>query len=145
MPIRCVKWFTVKQNWSNLWLLYYSLVAITRVALKLSLATNGSSIPTNIFVRFQDKFSINISDSQNQTVSLMAYGSGTTIVSDPPLAPAVKLGPQFSCQPVKRWFQLTNSGRRPQQIYWTTEGFLPYRTKKKPEYNPEDMRYQVIS
>ena len=145
MPIRCVKWFTVKQNWSNLWLLYYSLVAITRVALKLSLATNGSSIPTNIFVRFQDKLSINISDSQNQTVSLMAYGSGTTIVSDPPLAPAVKLGPQFSCQPVKRWFQLTNSGRRPQQIYWTTEGFLPYRTKKKPEYNPEDMRYQVIS
>lgn len=109
------------------------------------LSTDGSSIPTNIFVRFQDKLSINISDSQNQTVSLMAYGSGTTIVSDPPLAPAVKLGPQFSCQPVKRWFQLTNSGRRPQQIYWTTEGFLPYRTKKKPEYNPEDMRYQVIT
>ena len=88
--------------------------------------------------------SINISDSQIQTVSLMAYGSGTTIVSDPPLAPAVKLGPQFSCQPVKRWFHLANSGRRPQQIYWTTEGFLPYRAKKKPEYNPDDMRFQVI-
>ena len=102
------------------------------------------SFSTNLFfVRFQDKLSVNISDSQIQTVSLMAYGSGTTIVSDPPLAPAVKLGPQFSCQPVKRWFRLTNSGRRPQQIYWTTEGFLPYRTKKKTEYNPEDMRFQV--
>lgn len=96
-------------------------------------------------VRFQDKLSINVSDSQIQTVSLMAYGSGTTIVSEPPLAPAVKLGPQFSCQPVKRWFRLTNSGRRPQQIYWTTEGFLPYRTKKKTEYNPDDMRFQVIT
>lgn len=96
------------------------------------------------YVRFQDKLSINISDSQIQTVSLMAYGSGTTIVSEPPLAPAVKLGPQFSCQPVKRCFWLTNSGRRPQQIYWTTEGYLPYRTKKKPEYNPDDMRFQVM-
>lgn len=75
----------------------------------------------------------------------MAYGSGTTIASEPPLAPAVKLGPQFSCQPVKRWFKLTNRGRRPQQIYWTTEGFLPYRTRKKTEYNPEDMKFQVIS
>ena len=98
-----------------------------------------------LFARFQDKLSINITDSQIQTVSLMAYGSGTTIASEPPLAPAVKLGPQFSCQPVKRWFRLTNSGRRPQQIYWTTEGFLPYRTKKKPEYNPDDMRFQVMN
>lgn len=97
------------------------------------------------YSRFQDKLSINISDSQIQTVGLMAYGSGTTIVSDPPLAPAVKLGPQFSCQPVKRWFTLMNSGRRPQQIYWTTEGFLPYRTKKKTAYNPDDMRFQVIA
>ena len=38
-----------------------------------------------------------------------------------------------------------NSGRRPQQIYWTTEGFLPYRTKKKTAYNPDDMRFQVIA
>ena len=87
--------------------------------------------------------SINITDSQVQAVSLVAYGSGTTIVSEPPLAPAVKLGPQFSCQPVRKWFKLTNSGRRPQQIYWTTEGFLPHRTRKKIEYNPDDMRYQV--
>ena len=97
------------------------------------------------FLRFQDKLSINITDSQIQTVSLMAYGSGTTIVSDPPLAPVVKLGPQFSCQPVRRSFCLTNSGRRPQQIYWTTEGFAPHRTKKKPEYNPDDIGNRVIS
>ena len=102
-----------------------------------------SLILCSSFLRFQDKLSINITDSQIQTVSLMAYGSGTTIVSDPPLAPAVKLGPQFSCQPVRRSFCLTNSGRRPQQIYWTTEGFAPHRTKKKPEYNPDDMRFQV--
>ena len=104
-----------------------------------NLATNCLSS----FSRFQDKLSVNITDSQVQAVSLVAYGSGTTIVSEPPLAPAVKLGPQFSCQPVRKWFKLTNSGRRPQQIYWTTEGFLPHRTRKKIEYNPDDMRYQV--
>ena len=96
-------------------------------------------------IRFQDKLSINISDSQFLTVSLSAYGSGTTIVSEPPLAPAVRLGPQFSCQPVSRMFQLTNRGRRPQQIYWSTEGFPPFRTRRKPEYNPEDMKYQVTA
>ncbi|XP_068693384.1 hydrocephalus-inducing protein homolog [Montipora foliosa] len=95
-------------------------------------------------VRFQDKLSINITDSQVQTVNLLAFGSGTTIVSEPPLAPAVKLGPQFSCQPLRRSFKLTNRGRRPQQIYWTTEGFLPYRTRKKTEYNPDDMRFQGV-
>jgi hypothetical protein len=56
----------------------------------------------------------------------MAYGSGTTIVSEPPIVPAVKLGSQFSCQPCTRVFCLTNRGRRPQQIYWTTEGFHPF-------------------
>ena len=93
--------------------------------------------------RFQDKLSINISDSQFLTVSLLAHGSGTTIVSTPAMAPAIRLGPQFSCQPVARMFQLTNRGRRSQQIYWSTEGFPSFKTRRKPDYNPDDMKYQV--
>lgn len=93
--------------------------------------------------RFLDKLSININDSQVQTVSLVAHGSGTTIVSDPPIVPSVQLGAQFSCQPCSRVFCLTNKGRRPQQIYWTTEGFHPFKAKKRTDYNPNDMRFQV--
>jgi len=59
------------------------------------------------------------------------------------MAPAIRLGPQFSCLPYTRTFCLTNQGRRPQQIYWTTEGFHPFKKKKRPDYNPDDMKYQV--
>ena len=95
--------------------------------------------------RFMDKLSININDSQIQTVNLTAYGTGTTIISEPPMAPVVELGPQFSCHPCSQLFCLTNKGRRSQQIYWTTEGFSPFKTRRKTDYNPEDMKYHVSS
>ncbi|XP_077982980.1 hydrocephalus-inducing protein homolog isoform X2 [Glandiceps talaboti] len=93
-------------------------------------------------IRFQDKLAISFVNSQVRTVAVSAYGQGTTIVSDPPFTPAVDLGPHFSNNPCKRIFKFTNKGRRHQQMFWSTEGFLPMKTRKLPEINPKDVKYQ---
>ena len=58
--------------------------------------------------RFTDKLTIVVSRGVNFTVSLSAEGSGTTIVSHPPLQPAVDLGPYFSRSILQQQFTLTN-------------------------------------
>ncbi|XP_028665442.1 hydrocephalus-inducing protein homolog [Erpetoichthys calabaricus] len=46
-------------------------------------------------VRFQDKLHLIIENSQTHTIPVAAMGTGTTIVSDKPLVPAVNLGAHF--------------------------------------------------
>ena len=46
-------------------------------------------------VRFQDKVQINFLEGPARTIPVSAYGHGTTIVADPPLSPALNLGPHF--------------------------------------------------
>lgn len=52
---------------------------------------------TDIFrsSRFQDKLAIEFKYSQTRFVKVHAYGFGTTIVSNPPIAPLVELGHHF--------------------------------------------------
>nr|XP_006823299.1 PREDICTED: hydrocephalus-inducing protein homolog [Saccoglossus kowalevskii] len=95
-------------------------------------------------IRFQDKLAINFINSQVRMISVMAHGQGTTIVSEPPLTPAVDLGPHFSNKPCVRIFKLTNSGRRHQQMFWSTEGFLPQKNRKLPSINAKDIKYQRL-
>ena len=95
------------------------------------------------YFRFQDKIAISVVDSQTHSIHLTAAGTGTTIVSDPPMAPTVNLGPILSSRLCTRTFRFTNKGRRSQQIFWTTEGFPHARTRKKQDYNPDDVKYQV--
>ena len=93
--------------------------------------------------RFQDKLKISITDGQVHTILLAAQGTGTTIVSEPPMTPLVNIGAIFSSRPCTRKFRLVNRGRRTQQLFWSTEGFALIRSKKKQEYNLEDVKYQV--
>ncbi|XP_070194710.1 hydrocephalus-inducing protein homolog isoform X4 [Littorina saxatilis] len=74
-------------------------------------------------VRFQDKLQLNFLESQSRLVPLLAYGQGTTVISDPPLLAVMDLGPNFSNRPLQKTFKLTNSGRRHQQLMWSTDGF----------------------
>nr|KAG5712964.1 hypothetical protein BaRGS_021758 [Batillaria attramentaria] len=74
-------------------------------------------------VKFQDKLQLNFLESQSRVMSLSACGVGTTITSDPPLLSVMDLGPNFSNRPLSKVFRLTNSGRRHQQLMWSTEGF----------------------
>lgn len=69
----------------------------------------------------------------------MAYGMGTTIVSDPPLMPTVNFGPQFSHNTCSKVFKVTNNGRRSQQLYWMTEGFSNYKAKLKKERQNKEL------
>lgn len=95
-------------------------------------------------VRFQDKALISISGSQVHSISLMAYGMGTTIVSDPPMMPSVNFGPQFSHRTCCKWFKLTNNGKRSQQLYWMTEGFTSYKAKRKELRYKDDKTSQEL-
>ncbi|XP_057292027.1 hydrocephalus-inducing protein-like [Hydractinia symbiolongicarpus] len=92
--------------------------------------------------RFQDKLSINIVNSQIQTVYLSAVGTGTTIITEPSFGPVYTIGPYFSNHTFQQKFRFYNKGRRPQQIYWLTEGFALSKTRRKQEYNAEDMKYR---
>ena len=89
--------------------------------------------------RFQDKLLINIGGNRVHTINVMAYGMGTTIVSDPPMMPAVNFGPQFSHKTCCKVFKLTNNGRRSQQLYWMTEGFSNYKAKLKKERRNKEL------
>ena len=96
-----------------------------------------------IYFRFQDKLKISVTDGQLHTVLLSAQGTGTTIVSEPPMAPIIDIGAIFTSRPCTMKFRLFNRGRRSQQIFWSTEGFPLVRSKKKKDYNLEDVKYQV--
>ncbi|XP_075998116.1 hydrocephalus-inducing protein homolog [Genypterus blacodes] len=73
-------------------------------------------------LHFQAKVEIAIQDSQRHIVDLSATGTGTTIVSDPPVFPNLDLGSHFSYGSCQYHFKLTNRGQRRHLMYWRTEG-----------------------
>ncbi|KAM6946364.1 hydrocephalus-inducing protein homolog [Aplochiton taeniatus] len=81
---------------------------------------------------FQERLLLDVRHSQTLCIQLRAVGTGTTIVADRPLAPSLDLGSHFSSGPCQYHFRLTNRGRRTHQLYWTTEGFSPFRRRHPP-------------
>ncbi|XP_066540500.1 hydrocephalus-inducing protein homolog isoform X2 [Hoplias malabaricus] len=84
---------------------------------------------------FQDKLQLAVQDSQTHSLALSASGKGTTIVSDRPFAPRLDLGAHFSSGPYQYHFRLSNRGSRLHQLYWSTEGFPPFRRRGPPSIN----------
>ncbi|XP_059569698.1 hydrocephalus-inducing protein homolog [Alligator mississippiensis] len=78
-------------------------------------------------MKFQDKVNLIIENSKTYVIPVQATGIGTTIVTNKPFAPEFNLGPHFSLDPCSYHFKITNCGRRTHQLYWTTEGFPPFR------------------
>ena len=95
-------------------------------------------------LRFTDKLSIRVLRGVNFTIPLKGAGIGTTIVSEPPLLPGVKLGTYFSHGVCKNTFVLTNRGRRTQALSWSTDGFSASQLKKAEMYirrqDPNDIK-----
>ncbi|XP_042653703.1 LOW QUALITY PROTEIN: hydrocephalus-inducing protein homolog [Tyto alba] len=77
--------------------------------------------------KFKDEVNLFIENSHTYAIPVRAVGIGTTIVTDKPFAPELNLGPHFSLDPCCYHFKITNKGRRTHQLYWTTEGFAPFR------------------
>ncbi|NWH50429.1 HYDIN protein, partial [Fregata magnificens] len=77
--------------------------------------------------KFKDEVNLFIENSHTYVIPMRAVGIGTTIVTDKPFAPELNLGPHFSLDPCCYRFKITNKGRRTHQLYWTTEGFAPFR------------------
>ncbi|NWY49823.1 HYDIN protein, partial [Chionis minor] len=77
--------------------------------------------------KFKDEVNLFIENSRTYVIPVRAVGIGTTIVTDKPFAPELNLGPHFSLDPCCYRFKITNKGRRTHQLYWTTEGFAPFR------------------
>ncbi|NXW03107.1 HYDIN protein, partial [Fregetta grallaria] len=77
--------------------------------------------------KFKDKVNLFIENSRTYVIPVRAVGIGTTIVTDKPFAPELNLGPHFSLDPCCYRFRIMNKGRRTHQLYWTTEGFAPFR------------------
>ncbi|KAM3592002.1 uncharacterized protein V6R79_011190 [Siganus canaliculatus] len=73
----------------------------------------------------QDKLDISIQDSLTHTVHVSATGTGTSVVSDKPLAPTLDLGPCFSHESCQYNFKLTNCGSQPHILYWRSDQFSP--------------------
>ncbi|NXI34967.1 HYDIN protein, partial [Galbula dea] len=73
-------------------------------------------------VRFQEQVKLLIENSPGWDIPVQALGVGTTIVTDRALAPEFSLGTHFCLTHCSACIKLTNRGRRPQQLYWTTEG-----------------------
>lgn len=73
------------------------------------------------------------------------------MVSNPPMAPVLNLGPNFSKNECKRSFTLTNKGRRHQSLVWTSEGYALLAQKASrslhslPPVNVKDMKIRVRS
>ncbi|XP_073515931.1 hydrocephalus-inducing protein homolog isoform X2 [Phyllobates terribilis] len=96
-------------------------------------------------VAFRDAVQLLITDSSTYLIPVSAGGTGTTIVTDRPLAPLLNLGAHFSAGPCRYPFTITNRGCRTHQLYWITEGFpqfskrqqLPSRKPGAP--NPEPL------
>ncbi|XP_077145064.1 hydrocephalus-inducing protein homolog isoform X4 [Ranitomeya variabilis] len=82
-------------------------------------------------VAFRDTVQLLIMDSSTYLIPVFAVGTGTTIVTDRPLAPVVNLGAHFSAGPCRYHFTMTNRGRRTHQLYWMTEGFPQF--SKRPQ------------
>ncbi|XP_046781642.1 hydrocephalus-inducing protein homolog isoform X3 [Gallus gallus] len=81
--------------------------------------------------KFQDNLNLFIQNSSTYVIPVQAVGIGTTIVTDKPFAPELNLGPHFSLSPCSYHFKITNKGRRTHQLYWTTEGFAPFRQRDR--------------
>ncbi|NXG37545.1 HYDIN protein, partial [Dromaius novaehollandiae] len=79
--------------------------------------------------KFKDKVNLFIEHNSTCEIPVQAVGIGTTIVTDKPFAPELNLGPHFSQEPCYYRFKITNQGRRTHQLYWTTEGFAPFRQR----------------
>ncbi|XP_067158936.1 hydrocephalus-inducing protein homolog [Apteryx mantelli] len=77
--------------------------------------------------KFEDKVNLFIEHSSTYEIPVQAVGIGTTIITDKPFAPELNLGPHFSQEPCYYHFKITNQGRRTHLLYWTTEGFAPFR------------------
>jgi len=73
--------------------------------------------------RFNDKLQLNIVNGLSRTIPLSACGRGTTLVTEPPMGSVLDLGPQFSQSVFRKTFLVRNSGRRHQNIMWSTDGF----------------------
>ncbi|KAM6252821.1 hydrocephalus-inducing protein homolog [Porphyrio hochstetteri] len=76
--------------------------------------------------KFKDEVIVSIENSHSYNVLIQAFGIGTTIVTDKPLAPELNLGPHFSLDRCCYRFNITNKGRRIHRLYWRTEGFPPF-------------------
>ncbi|XP_041964608.1 hydrocephalus-inducing protein homolog isoform X2 [Alosa sapidissima] len=92
-------------------------------------------------VPFQDKLLLSVQDSHTQIIAVSARGKGSTIITDRPFAPSLDLGDHFSSGPCQYHFRLTNRGRRYHQLFWTTEGQIPFRRRiTMPKCSPRDMK-----
>ncbi|KAM9351917.1 LOW QUALITY PROTEIN: hydrocephalus-inducing protein homolog [Symphorus nematophorus] len=72
-------------------------------------------------LHFEDRLEVSIQHSQTHTVALSAIGTGTTLVSDRPLAPSLDLGTFFSHGSCQYHFTLTNCGQRKHRLDWQTD------------------------
>ncbi|XP_075289597.1 hydrocephalus-inducing protein homolog isoform X3 [Opisthocomus hoazin] len=81
--------------------------------------------------KFKDEVTVFIENSHSYVVPVRAVGIGTTIVIDRPFAPELNLGTRFSLDPCCYRFRITNKGRRTHLLYWTTEGFAPFRQRDR--------------
>ncbi|NXX62461.1 HYDIN protein, partial [Scopus umbretta] len=81
--------------------------------------------------KFKDEVNLFIDNSHTYVIPVRAVGIGTTIVTDKPFAPELNLGPHFSLDSCCYRFKITNKGRRTHQLYWTTEGFAPFRQRDR--------------
>ncbi|XP_077975805.1 hydrocephalus-inducing protein homolog isoform X2 [Styela clava] len=93
-------------------------------------------------IRFHDKLNITIVQGPSVTIPVHAYGYGTTLVTDPPLAPKFNLGPHFAKSICSRKIKLTNRGRRHQALMWSTDGFVKPRHRRHEHglSNSKDMK-----
>ncbi|XP_040433979.1 hydrocephalus-inducing protein homolog, partial [Falco naumanni] len=73
--------------------------------------------------RFEDEVKVSIENSHTYVIPVQAVGTGTTIVTDKPIAPELNLGLHFSFDRCCYRFKVTNRGRRTHQLCWSTEGF----------------------
>ncbi|KAM8849594.1 hydrocephalus-inducing protein homolog isoform 2-T2 [Spinachia spinachia] len=81
-------------------------------------------------LHFQARMEVSIRNSHVHTVILSATGTGTTIVSDRPLAPTLDLGTYLSHASCQYPFKLTNQGNRTHRLYWRTDCCLCTKTPK---------------
>ncbi|XP_076808093.1 hydrocephalus-inducing protein homolog isoform X2 [Clavelina lepadiformis] len=97
-------------------------------------------------IRFQDKLTVSVVKGPLTTIPVQAYGYGTTIVIEPPLAPAISLGPHFAKSKFVRRFKLINRGRRHQSLTWTSDGFAKPKARRDTiNFNPKDMKYRNLA
>lgn len=99
----------------------------------------------HLFHRFQDKLNVNVVRGSNVTIPVHAYGFGSTIVTEPVLAPNFDLGPHFAKSKCVKKIKLTNRGRRHHALIWGTDGFIkPKHTRRDTnQANAKDMKIRV--